>query len=803
MALPPDAGQDDRGRARPQEARDDAAPARADPLGRAMALFDAYSDLSHEALKTALAGLQQSDPDACRELVGLLAADEQTHSFASPLRWFAARSQAAPGGGDIHADGTLFGPWRAEGILGIGGMGVIYAVRRADGLYEREAALKTVRAELSSPQLLDAFKLERNLLARLDHPAIVSLFDAGVTEDGQPWLAMQRVAGEHIDAWCDARSATLRARVELLVDVCEAIGYAHAHGILHQDIKPSNVLVTETGKVKLLDFGLSTMLARPGEDGAQRIGVSTAYAAPEIFRGAPASVAIDVHAIGVMFYRLLCAQWPRRASAMIGEAAHAQPPVEPSQRVATNDDATAQRRGCATARLLSDALRGDLDAIAMRCVADDPAERYASVSELRADLLAWLRGYAVAARNGGTGYRFGRFLQRHSWGVAVATVATIVAIAAVWFLLAQERNARIQAENDRALADLFRLSLVAATQNAQSGDRDNVSPLLRKSEQRLRATAGDGRREFLANGLASLAAAYYEQSDYTQAERLWREVLELQPEDPMLYARTASGLATLANKRMDLGELQRFSREGIAALHGRQDSDSVLQRTALQMSLARAYWLRDDAASALPVLDDAIRTVAALGPEHEAQWAGLVRQRGVIYSSIGRRAEAERDLSLALAHMSTSSPTSQSSILQSLAVLRMREHKDASGRELAARALVLCLENYGPDHIETARAWLTMGKLWRGTGSDPSRARIAFGRAETIILARLGAHHPMLQDVLEERADLEATLGAPDLALAYARRAEALARRTYGDKASRTKASEDRTERLRAAAAAR
>ena len=809
MTVRPGTDQDESGEGHPQhDAHPPDAPAGAsDPLGRALALFDSFSDLSPEALKSALAQLQQDDPDACRELIGLLAADEQTHSFASPLRWFAERRQTTASGQPVHVDGTMFGPWRAEGILGIGGMGVIYAVRRADGLYERDAALKTVRAELSSPQLLQAFGLERNLLAKLDHPAIVSLFDAGISDDGQPWLAMQRVVGEHIDVWCDARSATLRQRMERMLDVCDAISHAHAHGILHQDIKPSNVLVTAEGKVKLLDFGLSTMLARQDDGGAQRIGVSTAYAAPEIFDGAAASVAIDVYALGVMLYRLLCEQWPRPNGAVLGEAARIGAPVAPSVRALLVDDAVARRRGCASARLLSDALHGDLDAIALRCVANAPNERYASVAELRTDLQAWLRGFAVVARGGGAGYRMERFLQRNLWGVSIVAVLATAAIATGWTMFARERDARVQAENDRALADLFQLSLIAATQNAHDdGDNTAMLLLLHKSEQRIRRTAGNDRPQFLARSLATLADAYYQRSDYKQAERLMRESLVLRPDDPMVYAHIAEGLASLANKRADIGEMMRFSREGIAALHGRTDPESRRLRTNLQMALARAYWLTEDDTRALQILGEAIDSIqpAALGGGEEqdvAQWASLVRQRGVIYSSSGHYREAERDLSLAVTHMDSSAPTSRSSILQSLAVLRMRVHRDASGRELAARALVLCLESFGPDHIETARAWLTMGKLWRGTGSDLHRARVALRRSEEIMVERLGTTHVMLQDVLEERAELEFTEQHLDVALAYARRAEALAQRTSGVDSSRARKCRQLRLKIEAAAA--
>ncbi|MGN6153369.1 MAG: serine/threonine-protein kinase, partial [Lysobacteraceae bacterium] len=282
---------------------------------RAMGLFDRYADLSEAERTPALAALETTDPDVCAVLSAMLAADASTHAFVSPLDWIASRKAvddaSRADGAALWRSGVRLGPWRIDGVLGIGGMGVVYAGQRADGWYERKVAIKTIRPELVSPGVMQAFDRERSHLARLEHPAIVALLDAGLADDGQPWLAMQRVHGEPIDAWCDAREADLHARVALMIEACDAVRHAHAHGVLHQDLKPSNLLVVGDGRVRLLDFGLSALRAPPEGGGAPRVGVSMAYAAPEVLRGAAPSVAIDVHALGVMLYRLLCDDWPR------------------------------------------------------------------------------------------------------------------------------------------------------------------------------------------------------------------------------------------------------------------------------------------------------------------------------------------------------------------------------------------------------------------------------------------------------------------------------------------------------------
>ncbi len=205
---------------------------------RALGLFDQYADMPQAQLGDALEALRRQDAAVHASLVSLLDADATPYTFASPLRWMATRQETSLSEGRVDAAaiwraGTRLGAWCVDGVLGIGGMCVVYAAHRADGLYEQDIALKTIRPELISPALLAAFAHERSNLARLEHVAIASLVDAGIGADGQPWLAMQRVVGEPIDQWCDDQRCGLRTRIEWLIDACAAVRYAHDRGILH------------------------------------------------------------------------------------------------------------------------------------------------------------------------------------------------------------------------------------------------------------------------------------------------------------------------------------------------------------------------------------------------------------------------------------------------------------------------------------------------------------------------------------------------------------------------------------------
>lgn len=749
-------------------------PEQGDPIARALSLFDRCIDSSRTSLADTLAELQRDDPETCAALLRLLAADARTHSFASPLRWYAALEESETRSElKIWPDGTRLGPWRVDGIIGVGGMGVVYAAHRDDGLYEREAALKTIRPELSSHALRQAFAKERNHLARLEHASIVALYDAGVDDGDQPWIAMQRVRGEAIDQWCDARGADLRTRVRLLIQVCDAVAYAHAHGVLHQDVKPSNLSVNEDGGVKLLDFGLSALRSTYADGAFARIGVSAAYAAPEVFAGAPPSVAIDVYALGVVLYRLLCDDGPY--SPVAEETA-----ATPSERAQRRPDTVARKRGIADARKLARALAGDLDAIALRCVRRDPTERYAAVVDIRDDLRAWLDRRPVDARDGDWRYRASRFARRH----ALATAATALALAALLVmsgaLLRQRARADMAAENDAILSRLFEDSLRQATLRTLRDPPRRSLALLKDAERRLRTDAGGDRPQFLARGLLALARGYALRSDFATAERLSLESKRLNGDDPLLTAQQNAMLANLMNKRSKWADAERFAREGASALRATEGRDADLARVDLNYQWAISRWLRGDTGTAIRILDRAIESAKPLGDRGRLALASLLRQRATVRASLERYGEAERDLREALRLLDDENPLTLNQTRQTLALLRAAEGDPDEAHALAATALMDVLGVFGASHVETARAWLTVAKTWRICRLDRRRARIALRRAEAIMTSQVGAQHPLLEEILSTRAALEMERGDARTALGYARRAAAIASRTQG-----------------------
>jgi WD40 repeat protein/serine/threonine protein kinase len=354
--------------------------------------------------------------------------------------------------------GRRVGPYRVLSLLGQGGMGSVWLAERADGLFARQVALKLVHPVLMGGQVTERFAREREILAGFSHPHIARLFDAGFTDDGQPFLALQYVAGKPITVYCDERRLTVHERLELFLQVLSAVQYAHAHLIIHRDLKPSNILVTEEGEVQLLDFGIAKLLTAGDAKETELTQVSGRaftpdYAAPEQIAGEPITTAADVYALGVILYELLTGDRPYRlkrdSRGALEEAILAADPVVPS-RVALNESA-AHARATIPKRLVR-ALRGDLDTIVTKALKKSPGERYATANAFGEDIARFLRGDVVVARRDSVAYRALKFTRRHRVGIAVISIlmATLTAgLAATTYeakLAATQRDAALQAQ---------------------------------------------------------------------------------------------------------------------------------------------------------------------------------------------------------------------------------------------------------------------------------------------------------------------------------------------------------------------
>ena len=384
--------------------------------------------------------------------------------------------------------------WRLMSVLGRGGMGEVFLAERTGGDFAQRVALKLLRPGSLQLGLHERFVQERRILARLEHPRIARLVDGGVAPDGSPFLALEYVSGLPITDWCRERRATVEERLRVLLEVCDAVQYAHGQLVVHRDLKPANTLVDADGHARLLDFGIAKLLD-PGEaspaEGTILRAMTPSYAAPEQIRGAPVSAATDVWALGVMLFELLAGARPFGGGDphTLEHAVLVEDAPRPSD-VAVADASRPE------GRQLVRRLRGDLDRIVLRALAKEPERRYGSVEALAGDLRRHLAGLPVAARGDSFGYRAAKFLRRHRLTVAaaVALIATLVAgfAATAWQAARARReaaSARREAVRSQAalgfLADLFALSDPAQSKGKVYTDAEMLQIALTRIERDL------------------------------------------------------------------------------------------------------------------------------------------------------------------------------------------------------------------------------------------------------------------------------------------------------------------------------
>ncbi len=423
-----------------------------------LALFDHWAAAEPAQREAALQRVQAEQPNLYPRLLAMINADQ-----AAEARDFLG-DDATPVASEAQHAGRRLGAWELREPIGHGGMGEVWLATRSDGLYSGRSAVKLLHAAGRSAQAQARFAREGEFLARLSHPHIAQLLDAGLMPDSTRYLVLEYVAGERIDHWCDARKLTITERLRLFMQVCEAVSYAHTHLVVHRDLKPANILVSDDGHVKLLDFGVAKLLVDDDEGHEQTeltragaAGLTPEYAAPEQIEGQPITTATDVYALGVVLFGLLSGARPyastSRGMAAMARAIVEEPPRSLTAAACESPDAAPSRSTQLAA--LTQALRGDLETIVAKALKKSPVERYATVQELREDLQRHLDHQPVSAQPDTFGYRARKFAQRNRVQVlALATVmfALLVGMgAATW----QWRVATLEARRTRSVVQVM------------------------------------------------------------------------------------------------------------------------------------------------------------------------------------------------------------------------------------------------------------------------------------------------------------------------------------------------------------
>ena len=518
--------------------------------------------------------------------------------------------------------GDTVGPYRLLRELGHGGMGEVWQAERADGSLKRKVALKLPHVTWA-PALAERFAREREILASLEHPNIARLYDAGLDPHGRPYMALEYVEGLPIDEFCKQRALPVEGRLRLLLQVADAVAFAHSRLVIHRDLKPGNILVTDDGQVRLLDFGIAKLMEGEAtqETALTRVGgraLTLDYASPEQIRGEPIGTPSDVYSLAVVAFELLAGARPyklkRQRAAELEEAiAHVDAPLAS----AVADEVTLKRQ-----------LAGDLDAILNKALKKSAAARYPTIDALAQDWRRHLEGHAVSARPDTLTYRLNRLLQRHrvpvaaaaitvaAFGLALGVGATALVIfvlllglaAALWQARRareQARLARIQAQTAEAvqnfLEDIFR---------ANSGDQsDPIKARQRTAKELLDEGAAriekalDNAPEAKLRVLRTLARMYEDMSESNASATLHRQrhglAVRYFGESSVAAAHALSDLGRVLAEAEDIAGA-RQALDGAVAVLQRSPDPTGRAEIARDLGLATLYMRVDPKQGVLP-----------------------------------------------------------------------------------------------------------------------------------------------------------------------------------------------------------
>lgn len=422
--------------------------------------------------------------------------------------------------------GDLVGPYRLLQQVGDGGMGSVWLAERTDGTIKRKIALKLPRM-VWARDLANRMARERDILGSLEHPNIARLYDAGVDQLGRPFLALEYVEGQRLDHYCDAHWLTVTGRIRLFLQVLDAVQYAHTNLVLHRDLKPGNVLVNQRAEIRLLDFGIAKLIgddtASSPADALSRSlsrAMTPRYASPEQVQQLRLTLASDVYSLGVMLYELLVGCTPlitHNGSRAELEIAITEGQLRTPSR-ATVDASTADLRQTTPGRLLR-TLRGELDAVLLKALARNAADRYPSAETLRADLVRWLEGHPVRAKPPSRLLAIRKFVARNAWTVGIGTTAVTAVTVAAIIAVVQAREARLESRRATATRD-FLIGLFENANPELHGGRDITARDLLEDGESAIAKSLSSEIETSAEILLAMTNAWAQLGDYKKMEAL-------------------------------------------------------------------------------------------------------------------------------------------------------------------------------------------------------------------------------------------------------------------------------------------
>lgn len=697
--------------------------------------------------------------DVRRAVEALLSADRDAGALLDRAPELSDFEPPASAGvrADAELVGRRVGPYVFRREISRGGMGTVMLAERDDGQFAQQVAIKLVRADAWAPEARDRFVLERQILARLQHAHIARLLDGGVLDDGSPYFVMEFVDGQPITAYAASHHLSLEARLRLFLQVCEAVEYAHSQLVLHRDLKPDNIFVTERGEVKLLDFGIAKMLD-PGASAAMTATLARvmtpAFAAPEQFRGEALTVATDEYQLGLVLYELLT-----------GQRAHGQKPASPLHQqhlVLENDPQRPSRTSGEPA--LARQLEGDLDAVILRALEREPEQRYASVEGFRRDLESYLAHRPVSARRGTRLYRVRKYVRRHRLALGAAALvllsvtAGVVGVVVQARLAARQRDLALAAErragaiNDFVLNELLESPMPERTLGrplAVAEVLDNASRSIRHAFPDQPATEA-GVRMTLARTYQSLGRLEAAREQAEAARGLLERGRERDSREALDVRAFLGELSTDQGKYDDARrELESVLPLQLAAL-GAANPATIRTRA----ELGRVLHLQNQFERAEVLLRESLTALAA---NHDEPWRLAIAVRSRLIDVLIERARAQeavalcrQSLEIEKRHLGSDHPDIARSLAQ-LAQALTKDLRYADAEQVHRDVVDMSLRLYGEEHPATAFA---LAGLSVAVDSEdrPDEARAIVARALGIYRRTLGNDHPRTLRVLRNLA---------------------------------------------------
>ncbi len=706
-------------------------------------------------------------PDERRQIETLLASEGSANGY---FRRLSSQLDGLLGQFDdnfdkIEVPPDRIGDYQPSRLLGRGGMGVVYLASRSDGQFDKQVAIKVLPTLLASPEAEQRFVRERQILAGLDHPNICHLLDGGVTVDGLPYFVMDYVVGVPIDRHADDQRFSIESRLDLFLQVCAAVEHAHQNLILHRDIKPGNILVTESGQAKLLDFGIAKVISeseQSGQSQTTQLPLTPRFASPEQLRGQPVTTRADVYALGILLYSLLTGvhahklqqRSPSESLRILAEheptlASHR---LKDLRRKADASEFVADTAGQRqlNPQSLINRLGGDLDNILAKALRHDPADRYSSVAALADDIRRHLNHQPVLARPPSLGYVASRFARRHRLPVALSAVIaslllTLAAVAA-WSAWETKQQAEvIVAESARAdatkdfLISVFR----AAHPNQAKGEIITARQLVDSGAQRVQTELED-RPTLQASLLNTFADIYSLLGEYGPADELWQQELALRqqlagPSSPAV-ANVLDNLSRIASAQGQHDRAVNYAEQAVAI---RKTVDDPLGLANSQFRVARLAENAND----LDRAERGYRQVLAVyadHPEARGQHSMTLNMLGNVLRRKDQLEDALAMIEQALAEQlrgpgENNAFTAQ--ILQDLGSTQRALERTVEAEQSYQRALAIAEKLFGPDHREVGFALSGLATLAE-TNQKPDLAEQRYARALEIFERQLGASHP-------------------------------------------------------------